>query len=260
MRRKVERLANGLATVLSSWQTVECVTLGEHSEEDILDPYFALVVDVYHREAMPSPSERQDAFAKAFGDPGAFESAALQPKDRFFIEGLPVRVEYKSAASIDEFLDRGTDLVWILKNSGTYMFYRIQKGKVLFKRSDWIEKVRVRISAFPVEYWAALREAFTAKMEHYLSDLGAAALRDDGFFYLESSAGFARSAAATLFIINRRFEPSHRAFEEQVEKLHRLPDDFTGRWETLLRSDLDISRSQKYEVAQLIARSIIKLA
>ncbi|HET7839051.1 MAG TPA: DUF4037 domain-containing protein [Rectinemataceae bacterium] len=260
MRRKVERLANDLATVLSSWPMVECVTLGEHSEEDILDPYFALVVDVYHRGSIPPPAERQAAFATAFGAPGAFESALHQPKDRFFVDGLPLRVEYKNAGFIDEFLDRGSDLVWILKNSGTYMFYRIQKGRTLFQRNDWIERVKGRIAEFPNEYWAALRAAFTAKMEHYLSDLGAAAARDDGFFYLESSAGFARSAAAAIFMANRRFEPSHRAFEDQLRHLERLPDDFSGRWETLLRSDLGISRSQKYEVAQLIARSIIKLA
>jgi hypothetical protein len=260
MRRKVERLADGLAAVLSSWPMVECVMLGEHSEEDVLDPYFAIVVDVYHREAVPPSRERQAAFAAKLGDPGAFESSALNPKDRFFLEGLPVHVEYKSSASIDEFLGRGLDLVWILKNSGTYMFYRLQKSRVLFQRKDWIDVVRRRIADLSPDYWGALREAFVEKMDHYLADLGAAAIRDDGFFYLESSAGFARSAAAALFMINRRFEPSLRAFESQLERLPRLPDDFTGRWETLLRSDLDISRSQKYEVAQLLARSIIQLA
>lgn len=260
MRRKVERLADGLAGVLSSWPMVECVTLGEHSEEDVLDPYFAIVVDVYHREAVPQARERQTSFAASLGDPGAFESSSINPKDRFFLEGLPVHVDYKSAGSIDEFLGRGLDLVWILKNSGTYMFYRLQKCRVLFQRNDWLDGVRRRIADLPSEYWGALYDAFIAKMEHYLADLGAAAIRDDGFFYLESSAGFARSAAAAIFMKNHRFEPSLRAFESQLERLPRLPDDFTGRWETLLRSDLDISRSQKYEVAQLIARSIIQLS
>ena len=41
--------------------------------------------------------------------------------------------------------------------------------------------------------------------------------------------------------------------------LTRLPEDFPGRWETLLRSDLEISREQRYKVAELIARSIVPL-
>ena len=104
-----------------------------------------------------------------------------------------------------------------------------------------------------------MREAFQAKMEHYLSDLGAAALRDDGFFYLESASGFALNAAAVLFMANERFEPSHRLIGAQLRELERIPDDFFGRWDTFLRSDIEMSRGQKYEIAELIARSVIAL-
>ncbi len=261
MRKKVESLTKALADVLSSWDSVECVTLGEHSESDVLDPYFALVLDVYHRGPIPSTDERRAAFAAVMGDPGAFESATAQEKDRFFIEGLPVRVEYKTTQRTDDFLGRGVDLdfVWVIKNSGTYMFYRLQRCKILFSRSGWIEKTRERLRDLPDLFWDSLREAFQAKMEHYLSDLGAAALRDDGFFYLQSSAGFVRNAAAALFMANRRFEPSHRMVEVQLKELERIPDDFYGRWETFLRSNIDMSRAQKYEVAELIARSVLAL-
>jgi hypothetical protein len=80
---------------------------------------------------------------------------------------------------------------------------------------------------------------------------------DDSFFYLESSAGFARQAVALLFTINRRFEPSHRSIEADLASLPLLPDDFFGRWETFLRSDIDMSREQKYEIACLMAKSIL---
>ena len=255
MRQKVERIAERLSMVMSAWKCVECVSLCEQAEGDVLDPYFALVLDVYHRGDVPSAEERR----QAFGDPGAYESAQTQSKDRFFLEGLPIRVEYKSIERFEEFLGREDDLLWILKDTGTYPFYRIEHCRILYKRSDWIEGVKRRLSELPPKFWEDLRERFQLKMEHYLADLGAAAMQDDGFFYVMSTAGFARYAAGVLFIANRRFEPSHRSIEKKLGELPIVPDDFLARWETLLRSDLDMSRDQKYKVADLIAKSIVAL-
>jgi hypothetical protein len=261
MKRKVERLATAITEAISGWESVECLTLGEHSESDVLDPYFALVVDVYLRAAPPTVEERQSAFAKALGQPGAFESSASRSKDRFFIEGLPIRVEYKSVQMVDDVLVRckGPDsqIVWMFKNSGTYMFYRLLSSRVLFKKSDWILEVRRDLERLPGMFWENLRDACLSKMEHYLADLGAASFSDDGYFYGVSMAGFLRYAAASLFTANRLFEPSHRYVSARLAKLKSLPDDFLGRWEILLRADLDISRNQKYEVAELIAKSVL---
>jgi hypothetical protein len=261
MKRKVERLAQAITDAISTWESVECVTLGEHSESDVLDPYFALVVDVYLHSTPPSVEERQAAFAKTVGQPGAFESSASRSKDRFFIEGLPVRVEYKSVAMIDDVVSRckGPDsqIVWIFKNSGTYMFYRLIHSRILYQKSDWVMGIRHDLSRLPPIFWDGLQNAVLSKMEHYLADLGAASFSDDGFFYDVSMAGFIRYAAAALFTANKRFEPSHRYVSAQLRALKSLPDDFLGRWETLLRSDLGITRSQKYEVAELIARSML---
>ena len=58
-------------------------------------------------------------------------------------------------------------------------------------------------------------------------------------------------------MVNRRFEPSHRSIDAHLRALKRVPDDFFGRWETLLRSDMDLSREQKYKVAELIAKSLV---
>jgi hypothetical protein len=263
MKRKVERVAQSIAGVVSSWEEVECVALGEHSEADVLDPHFALVVDVYLRGAPPTVEERKAAFTSVVGQPGAFESSDVQSKDRFFVEGLPLRVEYKNVAMIDDVVARskGPDstLVWLFKNSGTYMFYRLQNSRILFQKSDWIQRVRLDITNLPEAFWAGLQDAFMSKMEHYLADLGAASFGDDGFFYGVSMAGFTRYAAAALFMANHRLEPSHRYVSAQLRELKRLPDSFLGRWETLLRSDSGISGAQRYEVAELIARSVLAL-
>jgi hypothetical protein len=261
MKRKVERLAGAIASAISTWEAVECIALAEHSESDVLDPNFALVIDAYLRADPPDSMDRQAAFATALGQPGAFESSVSRSKDRFFIEGLPLRVEYKSVQMIDDVIARckGPDsqTVWMLKNSGTYMFYRLQHSRVLFKKTDWIEKVRIDLEKLPDSFWGGLRGALLSKMEHYLSDLGVSSVSDDGYFYDVSLAGFIRYAAAAVFVANRRFEPSHRYVTSQLGALERLPDDLLSRWEMLLRSDIDISRSQKYELAELIAKSVL---
>jgi hypothetical protein len=96
-------------------------------------------------------------------------------------------------------------------------------------------------------------------MEHFLSDLGAALLSDDNFYFLVSSAEFIKSAALTLFCVNRRFEPSHRFYYNQVCALPVLPDSFDAQIETFLRPSAEMTMERKYGVAGIIARGIIAL-
>jgi hypothetical protein len=263
MKGKADRIVRSITGAISSWKDVECATLGEHSEADVLDPHFALVIDAYLRGDPPSAEERQACFAAVVGQPGAFESSAFRSKDRFFVEGLPLRVEYKRVQTVDEVIARSKApdfaLVRELKNSGTHMLYCLQNSKIVFQGSDWIKQVRHDISRLPDQFWKGLHEAFVTKMEHYLSDLGAASFGDDGYFYGVSMAGFTRYTAAALFMANRKLEPSHRYISAKLRELKRLPDNFLGRWETLLRSDTGISAAQRYEVAELIAKSLLSL-
>jgi len=263
MHRKVESLAAKITQALSAWDKVECVASGEYSEVDILDPYFALVVDVYSRGGVPDAESRKAAFSAVAGDPGAFESSAAQFKDRFFIDGLPIRVEYKDVGLVDELIAGAkvldSKIMWGLKNSGTYVFHRLKNCRVLYKDSDWIDRVRREIRDLPSQFWRAMREAYQLKMEHLLADLGAAAQSDDEYFYDVSSAAFIRYAAAALFMANKKFEPSHRSVSALLSSLKKLPEDFNGRWDSLVRYDPGISKSQRFKVAQLIARSILAI-
>jgi hypothetical protein len=94
-------------------------------------------------------------------------------------------------------------------------------------------------------------------MEHFLSDLGAAFFQGDGFNYLVSAAGFIKTACLTLFCINRRFEPSHRAYYKQVLELPELPDSFRTQFESILSNGPDMTMERKFNLAQRIARSIV---
>ncbi|MFA6505487.1 MAG: DUF4037 domain-containing protein [Treponemataceae bacterium] len=259
MKRKAKLLADQFVSKISEWESVECVALNEAALPDTLDPYFALILDVYHTGPIPVPDARKTAYGN---DVSAFETSALQNKDRFFVGELPMRIEYKAVGKISEILDiadKRIDQLWLIKDSGTYMFYRLQRGQVLFQRSSWIDTVRTRLDSLPHEFWIQMRDAHQSKMEHFLSDLGAALMQGDDFYYLISSAGFIKNACVILFCVNKRFEPSHRAYYRQVQELEILPGDFVGRFESFLRSDPEMTPERKHGIAQLIARSLVSI-
>jgi hypothetical protein len=259
MKYKTKALLDRLVPVLSRWQGVECVTLNEAALSDTLDPYFALILDVFYTAAIPSPEDRRSQYGD---DTAAFETTNQKKKDRFLAGDLPVRIEYKSVGQIEElvsFLDVKRESIWLIKDSGTYGFYRLAHGEVLFSRSGWINKIRNRLFNPEDEFWFRLREANQSKMEHFLSDLGAALIQEDDFYYLISAASFIKYACLTLFCLNRRFEPSHRAYYKQVMELPDLPESFSAQLETFLREDPEFTAERKYALAQLMARSIVAM-
>ena len=85
------------------------------------------------------------------------------------------------------------------------------------------------------------------------SDLGAASLTGDPFFFHVSMAGFLRYLAAALFMANRRFEPSNRQIDVAVRTLPKLPDQFEARWTSLLRYDAGSTPERAFGIAQLLA-------
>ncbi|MDR2467591.1 MAG: DUF4037 domain-containing protein [Spirochaetaceae bacterium] len=255
MRYKVKSLIEKYVQIISRWENVECITLNEAALPDVLDPYFALILDIFHQGTIPLAEER----AALFGDISVFESSGS--KDRFLVGDIPVHLEYKTISKIDEILAIATsrlDALYLIKDSGTYGFYRLNEGEILFSRGDWMTKLRLKLGAVTDDFWNAMRSACQSKMEHFLSDLGAAYIQEDDFFSLISASGFIKAACMTLLCINHRFEPSHRQYYQQVLALPVLPGSFRAQLETFLRSDVE-SHQHRYAVAQLIARGIIAL-
>ncbi|MDR0513427.1 MAG: DUF4037 domain-containing protein [Treponema sp.] len=257
MKFKTKLLVERFSSIISQWENVECVSLNEAALPDTLDPYFALIMDVYYRDSIPGHDDRH----KLYGDDlQVFESSGH--KDRFLVGNIPVRIEYKPVKMIEELVsiaDTNLDSLWLIKDSGTYSFYRLFNGEIIFSRAGWIMQIRKRLTNLPDEFWKIMRNACESKMVHFLSDLGAAFLREDDFFYLISSAGFIKNACLTLLCINRKFEPSHRAYYKQVLELKSLPDSFPSYLETFLRSEPEMTMERKYSLAQLIAKGIITL-
>jgi len=178
------------------------------------------------------------------------------------VGNLPVRLEFKNTRKIDELasiVESRTHDLWLLKDSGTYGYYRLIHGELLFSRNGWIDTIRSKLLNLGDEFWKLMRDTVQSKMEHSLSDLGAALIHDDEFHYLISSAYFIKYACLALFCINKCFEPSHRAYYKQVLELPVQPESFAAELETFLREGEVLTRERKYNIAQIIARKIISI-
>jgi hypothetical protein len=259
MKYKTKVLLDRFASMVSLWPGVECVALNEAAMPDTLDPYFALVLDIYYRDSIPGAKERQQLFGD---DLENFETSRRESKDRFLVGNIPIRLEYKSIGVTEELVtiaDTKLESLWFIKDSGTYGFYRLSRGEVVFSRTDWIYGIRKRLENLSDEFWQIMRNAYESKMEHFFSDLGAAIMHRDDFFYLTSTAGFIKSACLALFCINRHFEPSHRAYYKQVLQLKELPDSFAAYFKSFLSPDPEMTADRKFSIAQLIVRRIVSL-
>jgi hypothetical protein len=259
MKYKTKLLADRFVRTLSAWPGVECITINEAAREDILDPYFALILDVFYTAPVPPAEERCRRYGE---DLLAFETSGQTIKDRFIIGDIPVRLEYKSTAKVEELADIADtrlESLWLIRDSGTYGFYRLARGELLFSRTGWIDRIRDRLERLGDSFWNEVRCANQSKMEHFLNDLGAAYLQNDEFHYLIASAGFIKSACLTLFCVNRRFEPSHRAYYRQVLELPALPASFPAELENFLKQNPEQSMERRYSLAQAIARGVVGL-
>ncbi len=256
MQRKVANVSEYLSERLFTWEQVDCIARADTLDVDVYDPYFYISLDVYYRGEIPDVEERMGFFSEA----GAFESSSVASKDRFLIDNLPIRVEYKDMSRVDQILARTDENMWVFRQTGTYMFYRLETAEVLKKRSDWIDQVREKLDQLPELFWKRLANAGRATMEHYLSDLTAAVMREDELFYLISAAGFLKSFLSLLFVVNRKFEPSGRMLCERVWNLPELPENFKGRFSSFLRQDPEFPPSRKRELAELLAKSAVMMS
>ncbi len=255
MIRKVERIAREISEKLSGIPSVDCIIMQESAERDLSDPYFFISLDVYYRGALPDVSERQIIF----GDTGAFESSFFSQKDRFFVEDIPVRVEYKHKDRVDHIIQNKEGNIWAFRDTGTYMFYRLKNGNIISRKTSWINGVRAKLDSLDDSFWAALRDSAFSTMEHYVIDISSAVLNNDDLFYIISMSGYLKSLCSFLFAVNRKFEPSGRNLSSHVLNLPVLPENFAGRFDSLLREDSGFSRSKRQEVAKLLTKSLLHL-
>ncbi|MFP4383675.1 MAG: DUF4037 domain-containing protein [Spirochaetia bacterium] len=255
MSRKIESAIQKVKDTLSTWESIDTITLIRMGK-DLFEPYFFLSLDVYYQNPIPDLEERIDRFGEYAG---AFEASEISPKDRFFVDDIPFRVEYKNISRFNQIIDGSSGFTPAFRDTGTYIFYRVLESEILLKRSEWLNDYRKKLSEISPEFWQEIRNIFQTRMEHALSDLLAASIQRDNLFYLVSSSAYIRSVCSVLFARNQRFEPSARMLMKETLELPVLPEQFKGRFDSFLRNDGGIDIERRSEIAELLAKSILGL-
>jgi hypothetical protein len=254
MREKARRAVESLRTVLEGWS--ETVAVGVHAYgDDLYDPYFSVSLDVYTSGDVRAAAAREPAF----GDVGAFESSLFLHKDRFLMDDVPVRVEYKRTDRFDGLVAAALDGICLLRDASTYAFTRVTDADPVVSRGGWFETMRDKLERLPEPFWLELRAVQAASAEHRYADLQAAAMREDTFYYTVTAGRFLVGLCALVFTINRSFEPSPRRVRREVLGLPMLPDSFPANLENFVRRESELSLSQRAELAQLMVTSVLSL-
>lgn len=255
MRKKVEKAAGELAKRLIKWADVDAVTLLMTEEDDPTSPNFYMSLDVYYKNTIPERRERQELFS----DADFFESAVHTQKDRFIFRNIPIRIEYKNLERINSILASEDGQSWAFRDSGTYLFYRLQKGTVLVQKSNWLGHAREKLNKLPNSFWSRLQGACQHILEHYLLDLKTAALEDDPLYYQLAAANLTKSLCSLLFLINRRYEPSGRLLYNAIFDLEHIPEHFKARFDSFLAEEEELDRQRKQEIGELLVKSVIRM-
>jgi len=250
-----EGVVSRLADVLKKWDGVDTVAV-VRSGDDPYDPYFFVSLDVYCSGPIPEAEARSGEFQPL----QLFESSRVTRKDRFLVDEVPVRIEYKQTGRFDELISAAADGTPLFRDAGTYAFHRLQNAEVLFSRTDWVSRMRDALASLPDTFWSRLRRTQQAQAEHVYSDLSAAAAREDSLFFAVSAGRVVTSICALLFTVNRRFEPSSRHLAEEVARLKVVPDSFPANLDNFVRQENMLSMSQRRELAELMVRRVLSLS
>lgn len=254
MKQKARAAVDRLRAALEGWQEITAVGLHAYGD-DLYDPYFSLSFDVYTKTDVREPAARE----VAFGDVGAFESSILTHKDRFLLNEIPVRLEYKLTGRFDGLVSAALNGECRLRDASTYAFRRVVDAEMVLSRGEWFATMRSSLARLPDRFWIELRFAQEATAEHLYADVSAAAMRSDAFYYTMASGRFLVGLCALLFTINRRFEPSPRRFRGEVLDLPILPDSFPANLENYVRQESSLSMAQRAELAELMVTSVLSL-
>jgi hypothetical protein len=255
VKTKIRRVAETLAAAISRWENVEAILLGEATDIEVYDPYFIVDLDVYIQGPVPPAAERKERLAET----AAVESAGAAGADRLTLEDIPVVIHYLETQAVDGLVRRILDSSWVFHEPGTNMFYRIEKGEVLYSRGGWLASIRASHAEVPDGFWSHIRAKSLGMAEKALSDLGAASYHSDELFFLMAAARLLRAVGGYLFAVNRQFEPSGRMLAKRLKALPVLPDGFIGQLETFLRQEDKLSFEAKREISAHMVRDLAAL-
>ena len=253
--QRTRRIIENISASVSQWENIHAVACAPLLVNEPYDPYYFISMDLYYTSRFPDFETRLKTFPEAF----AFETSNTRSKDRFLIGDTPVRLEYKEIGRYEEMISSYHDFEALFRSSGTYGLYRLMHGEIVTDPHNWIGEMRERLKQLSGDFWSFLFDIFQGAAEHFVSDLFAAAIRQDSYFFLISSSGYIRNLTRLLFTLNRQFESSGRQVFSEIYNLDILPENIVGRFESFIRQDGGLPLDRKAEVAELLATSVIRM-
>jgi len=256
MLQKINQLVETVLQGMVSGPGLECIQrIPYHGGGMPSSPMFCLKLDVFYRGAIPVFPDRLSALP-----PVEFlETSLSKEKDRFFLDKVPVHLDYKETGRVDEELAGLGQLGSPLRLDTTYGLFRLYHGIPVHVESEWIQGVKSRLETLPDEFWSFQTRNLAGRLEHLLSDLAAAIFNRDGLFFQIVLARYLETLSELLFALNRQFLCPPEELQFQIDGLELLPTGFTGFFDTLLREDSGFDRERRAALARHLAESVLAL-
>jgi hypothetical protein len=256
MIQKISHLVETILQGLAQGPEVECVQrIPYHGAGMVSSPLFCLKLDVFYKGPIPLYPDR----LKGLPPLQYLETSLAKEKDRFFLDRMPIHLDYKEVSRVEEELVGIGETASPLRQETTYGLFRLYHGITVHTKSDWIRQVKTRLEGLPETFWAFQRRNLAGRLEHQLSDMAAAVFNRDGMFFHIGLARFLETLAELLFAINHQFLSPAEELKFQIDGLEILPAGFTGYFDSLLREDAGFDRERRLALARHLAEGALAL-
>lgn len=256
MIQKINQLVETILQGLTDGPEVECVQrIPYHGGGMPSSPLFCLKLDIFYRSAIPPFPSRLSKLP----EPQFLETSLSKEKDRFFLDKIPIHLDYKEVPRVEEELAGLGQPGAPLRQETTYGLFRLYHGIPVHAKTGWIREVKARLETLPDEFWTFQRQNLAGRLEHLHSDMAAAVFNRDGLFFQIVLARFLETLAELLFALNRQFLCPPEELQFQIDGLELLPTGFSGYFDTLLREDSGFDRERRAALARHLAESVLAL-
>ncbi len=256
MVQKINRLVESLVQGFKSWPSLEAVQkIPYQSYSDALFEFTSLKIDVILEGEIPVQKQR----LKVLPPHEFLETSLAATKDRFFLESIPVHVEYKKTREIETLVAGVRDEPFTLTQGSTYGLFRVFWGVPVVSRTGWIDQQKHILETLPEGFWRWHGANLNARLEHQLADMGTALFHQDPLQFPLSLAQLLETVTEHLLTFHHQFlcPPEQRL--RALEALPNLPSGFMGLLNSLIRSDGALDHERKLTVARRLVEQLLSL-
>ncbi len=251
MLQEIEKYVKQIKDALCSCDGLECLSWLCYSE-DTADPQFVLAFDAYTHKEISKVTRRE-----LFSFTSLFESSRMSAKDRFFIDEIPIHIDYKFCKTINQELKSVSSTVPRYKSLSTYSLWRITFARIVFEQSNWFSAIQKDLTNLPDSFWNRQERALRATIEHSMMDINAAVFTGDNLVFYLATAQVIRYICRILHVRAKSFDPTERILYKSLRELHSVSQELINRIDILLEPTAALTQNQRVELLNLIVKDVI---